>query len=48
MSEDSYKVRMEITTPIKGGSDAKKKPTYKILEVVHFDPGSPMRQQDLF
>ncbi|MCP1200743.1 hypothetical protein [Notoacmeibacter sp. MSK16QG-6] len=48
MVEDSYQVRLEITTPL--GQDGKqKKSHYKVLEVLRFAPAPPIsRQADIF
>jgi hypothetical protein len=45
--EDAYQVKLEITTEIDAHGN-KKSPTYKVLEVIRFVPGSPaLRQRDL-
>jgi len=47
MADDSYQVRLEITTEIDGKGN-RKQPQYKILSVVRFVPASPAVQTSLF
>ena len=47
MVDDAYEVRIEIKTP-KNAKGKKGRPTYKILRVNKFVPGSPSMQASLF
>ncbi len=47
MVEDTYQVRLEVTTEV-DAHGKKKEPTYKILEVIRFVPANPSSQGSLF
>lgn len=47
LSEDSYNVRLEVTTPF-DTQGKPKSPTYKILDVLRFAPATPSVQTSLF